>query len=448
MQSIKKFLITLLTACMFITIMPSSLFAQSNSNEKVTMTISTARQWNRFAANVRNGNTYAGKLIKLTADITFDESTLLDFGTAGTGNAAFSGTFDGNNHSIKGIDYILNDIYSSGESAGLFPYLSESGIIKNLSVKDSKIKAEDSEYCGMIAGTNYGIIDNCNTINSEVIGGNATGGIAGCNNNIISNCSNSGTVLCNNTGSSFTHIKTIVGGIAGYNVKNIYNCYNVGNISSIYNFNRTSSTGYYTNACMAGGIVGKNIHGAVINNCYNTGKIEAINNYDETDAYHSGIAGIDDEGIIRNCYWDEVIALLPYNSDNSNTNETNVRSMTLSDMCGKSFVNILNAKRGSQSTWSRWIYTGDTPIHAPTYEVKFIKVTNGLSKTNYSYANEGQTVTLTISPKSKTYKKITVTIKSDSGKTIKATKKNTYGTKYTFKMPDSSVKVTINCKKK
>ena len=182
----------------------------------------------------------------------------------------------------------------------------------------------------------------------------------------------------------------------------------------------------------------------MINNCYSTGKLEATSLNEK--ASYAGIAGLEHGGIIRNCYWDEETALLPYNG--SDTNETNVQSMTLSDMCSQSFADTLNVKRGSQSTWSKWLYTGDTPVHAPVYEIQYGKVTNGSAKTNFSYANAGQTVTLTISPKSNTYKNIIVTVKSSTGSSINTIKKNNAGTKYKFEMPDNPVKVTVKCKKK
>ena len=56
--------------------------------------ISTTSQWNLFADNVNNGNTYSGKYFALGADITI--STMV-----GTNDYPFGGTFNGNGHTMK-----------------------------------------------------------------------------------------------------------------------------------------------------------------------------------------------------------------------------------------------------------------------------------------------------------------------------------------------------------
>ena len=56
--------------------------------------ISTAWQWNLFASNVNNGNSYSGKYFVLGADINV--STM-----AGTNDTPFGGTFDGDGHTMN-----------------------------------------------------------------------------------------------------------------------------------------------------------------------------------------------------------------------------------------------------------------------------------------------------------------------------------------------------------
>jgi uncharacterized repeat protein (TIGR02543 family) len=56
--------------------------------------ISTAWQWNLFASNVNNGNSYSGKYFVLGADINV--STM-----AGTYDTPFGGTFDGDGHTMN-----------------------------------------------------------------------------------------------------------------------------------------------------------------------------------------------------------------------------------------------------------------------------------------------------------------------------------------------------------
>lgn len=55
--------------------------------------ISSDGEWNLFANNVNNGNTYSGKHLRLDADINVSIM-------AGTNDSPFSGTFDGNCHTM------------------------------------------------------------------------------------------------------------------------------------------------------------------------------------------------------------------------------------------------------------------------------------------------------------------------------------------------------------
>ena len=76
--------------------------------------IGSADDWNTFAANVSNGNSYSGQYLQLTADIS---------ATTMAGNS-FSGTFDGDSHTITA------NISGTGSMA-LFNSLN-GGTIKNL----------------------------------------------------------------------------------------------------------------------------------------------------------------------------------------------------------------------------------------------------------------------------------------------------------------------------
>ena len=65
-----------------------------SGSEAAPYIISSTEQWNLFASNVNNGNTYNGKWFKLGADITV--STM-----AGTYDTPFQGTFDGDGHTMN-----------------------------------------------------------------------------------------------------------------------------------------------------------------------------------------------------------------------------------------------------------------------------------------------------------------------------------------------------------
>ena len=162
----------------------------------------------------------------------------------------YSGTFDGNGHTISGLNVNYRD-----KNGGLFCYV-KSATIKNLTVAGSVTHSSGN--------------------------GGAYGGIVGCaDSSTIENCTNRCTV----TGNWYA------GGIVGWSVdSDIIGCANFGNISSPFR---------------SGGICGK-VAGekdadgidATIRDCYNVGMVSG--------KYAGGITGQSDSGsidiLIANCY--------------------------------------------------------------------------------------------------------------------------------------------------
>lgn len=183
---------------------------------------------------------------KLIEDITVNEDLLTKINTddgtikvtddvyewtpIGTSGNPYTGTFDGNNHTISGL-YI-----SSGANQGLFGRCGKKendiiypGTIKNVGVIGSYIKG--GPYIGGVCGNiDYGTIENCyNT--GIVIGRDYVGGVCGCVSNAsctISNCYNTGDV-------SATGNDAPVGGVCGMSWGTIENCYNTGDVSATGN---------------------------------------------------------------------------------------------------------------------------------------------------------------------------------------------------------------------
>ena len=277
--------------------------------------ISTAEQLAGLAKLVNNGNNFSGKTILLTADIVLnDTSDWEDWensapknswssigSNSGNSKNPFSGTFDGQGHTVSGI-YIDSEDYS----LGLFG--ENKGTIKNIGVTESYIKGYFAASTGGVCGCNdSGTISNC--YNSGTVNGTgdyaSTGGVCGVNANggTISNCYNSGTV--SETGTDYTYVGGVcggnysgtisncynsstvngnecVGGVCGYNTDTISNCYNTGTVSGIGDFSNT------------GGVCGKN-YGGTIFNCYNSGTVNG-------NGYIGGVCGDNYGGTISNCY--------------------------------------------------------------------------------------------------------------------------------------------------
>ena len=159
---------------------------------------------------------------------------------------AYTGTFDGNGHTISGIYINTRENYQ-----GLFGCIGNkdgTGTVKNLGIEDSWIKGGDN--VGGIAGYSAWGMENCYNTGS-ISGGDNVGGISGQNSsNMIRNCYNTGSI---SGGSN-------VGGVVGYSGGGVTGCHNDGTVIG-------------SGSCI-GGIMGEGI-GAVsaISKCYNTGSV-------------------------------------------------------------------------------------------------------------------------------------------------------------------------------
>ena len=238
--------------------------------------ITNASQLYWFAEYVNNGNTSAKAILKenivvnknvLGADgkLVSDTSKFVSWTPIGSMSNKYTGTFDGQGHTISGL-YFDN---GGKQYVGLFGYVGIGGNVSNVGVVASYFNGSDD--VGGVCGYNYGTITNC--YNTGVVNGsNNVGGVCGRNNSSskIENCYNTGVV----NGSSY------VGGVCG--------CNNVGTIENCYN------TGAVNGSSYVGGVCGWNQDGT-IKNCYNTGAVEGSANV-------GGVCGYNNYNTIKNCY--------------------------------------------------------------------------------------------------------------------------------------------------
>lgn len=172
-------------------------------------TISTLEELQEFASMVSGGETFSGKTVRLTADISGLTTCI------GSSSKKFAGTFDGGGHTITAA--ISGTTYQ-----GLFAY--NNGTIRNLAVAGT---VAGSMYGGCICGYNNGTIESCVNYAAGTFTGSYVGGFAGFNGKTasITNCINRGTVTTTTSGG-------FCGGIAGSNSGSITNCYNTGTIGN------------------------------------------------------------------------------------------------------------------------------------------------------------------------------------------------------------------------
>ena len=280
---------------------------------------------------------------KLTDDIVVNENLVNSVGNLNSGSyrswtpignleatlgytCAFSGTFDGDGHTISGLYDDTGRTY-----AGFVGELSGSGTIKNLGIVDSWIRgyhvggvcgesAGTITYCyfsgtinvelanaGGLCGENSGTITNSYNMGkvSGISSGNGIGGVCGANSGTITNSYNIGTVSATdhaaggvsginsgtitysyNTGSVFAS-RYVAGGVCGQNDGTIRNVFNSGKLNS-------SSSGYYVRI---GGLCGITTSGSTLEYGYNIGML----NGDEYDPL-GGVCALP-EGSVSHCWY-------------------------------------------------------------------------------------------------------------------------------------------------
>lgn len=203
--------------------------------QDATVTISSEAQLRNFAAAVNAGDNFAGRTVVLTTNIVLDEDE--DWMPIGTLSSPFSGTFDGQGHTVSNL-YVNVVGAENGNVAGLFGCVGVSGTVRRIGVENGVIRVAtpSSEgidcYIGGIAGLNSGHIEQC--YNKATVLGNVqlafVGGIAGANGNIgggttyalVEDCYNQGRLFTSRT--SFSDMNYL-GGIVGINDGTICHVY-------------------------------------------------------------------------------------------------------------------------------------------------------------------------------------------------------------------------------
>ena len=291
----KRFLALLLVLTMVFSLMPAALAADTLSGsgtEDDPYLLATAADLKAFR-DMANAEASSKLCATLTADIDLGGEAWTPF-EGPTVGGAYAGTFDGANHTIKGLSVNL----TSNAGAGLFGTVC-GATIKNLKV-EGNVSASSSAFVGGIVGRTLtsATIDSCSfagTVTSTKKSGasNATAGIVGkvkTGTVTITNCANTATVNGNGN---------IAAGILGYGGSNkvtIENCYNTGAISGQW---------YASGICGSSTVKAQT---SSIRNCYNSGTITATNG----GGYYAGITA-NFKGTISNSYYANPAADALYN---------------------------------------------------------------------------------------------------------------------------------------
>lgn len=242
--------------------------------------IATADELKAFRDRVNAGEKALNAV--LTADITLNEEE--DWAPIGPTyyKVYYTGTFDGGNHTISGMNSV----------AGLFGSIGDGAVIKNLTIADSTVSAATGYGVGAVVGdtasnSNLVTLENCHVAKSVTVSTTSSsvriGGLLGRAQAPVKlvNCSNQAdvTVTTDGNGSS-----SFAGGLIGQVRKDatLEGCFNSGNITA------QSKTG-------VGGLIGQTNQGAaaiVLNNVYCTGNVTSTSSVSEYALNVGGLIGM------------------------------------------------------------------------------------------------------------------------------------------------------------
>lgn len=192
------------------------------------VSIGTIQEMNYFAMAVANGKDFAGKTVKLTADLNYSGK---EFFVIGDATHPFKGVFDGGNHTIRNIsaDKIIRPL-SNDPYTALFAKLNRA-TVQNLKLQDSDFSQSTGyqNYSGGIAAdATDSTVKNCTLsnvstdawFNSPVVA-HAGGGIT-LENITATNCTpgsgKGGTLLGYSDGATIKNV--VVDGVKSYDGTN------------------------------------------------------------------------------------------------------------------------------------------------------------------------------------------------------------------------------------
>lgn len=221
----------------------ADMFAGGSGLADDPVRITTAAQLKLLADRVNSGQTCSGIYFRLEKDLDLNGFKWVPVGN--TGGTPFMGRFNGNGHTISGLN-----VQSGNNDGGLFGYVSE-GLLTDITVYG---EVTSNQYAGGICGNaSMTEINHCIsyvTVNSM----SASGGIVGYYYNLDSSTS----FIRNNINFGAVSSDTSAGGLVGY----------------LYAYSNTSSNGGSVNVqnnCNAGLVSGGQYSGGICGTVYSNG---------------------------------------------------------------------------------------------------------------------------------------------------------------------------------
>ena len=338
---------------------PLPPFAGGSGTAAYPYLIGTETQLNSIGHNQR----LMDKHFRLINDL---DMTGMKFNTIAGRPYEFSGTFDGDNHTVSDI-LIEPEIFIGGRIGFVVTVKGNNAVMRNLTLVDPNLVSVWGWGVGSLVGMNDGgTITNCHAVNANVVGMSAVGGLVGGNlwYGRISDCSVTGSIAASDVmamiGASFgglvgentfwsdiersyTNVTVLggngngyVGGLVGNNViyGQITNCYALGSVI-------VSSTEHST-----GGLIGKEQGGTEMSHCYSGCTVTAPVGNDSIGGLVGRVGGSSEQ--YTACFWDSEI----------NPGLTGIGNET--DPCGVTGESTANMQTETTFTDAGWDFLGET----------------------------------------------------------------------------------------
>lgn len=288
-------------------------FAGGTGTQSDPYLISNAKELAYLRQTVNNGTSYEGSYIKLTKDIILNDISnyanwsnntrgLNIWTSIGTENNPFSGVFDGDDHTIRGM--YCYSTSANPTCVGLFGRIKGTfsnalwANVKNLTVSEAYVYAKGT-VGGIAATVSGGYTNILNVTFSGKLYGYTAGGLVGAlkvgdvgmGQVSIRQCKTSGSFESNETVyGTTTPNQSYIGGAVG---KTLYN----NGMLAIIGFENTASVKGF----VAGGVIGYTQCGQQVTSYNGTVDItitDCINRGDITNSHQNGTVG----GILGFCY--------------------------------------------------------------------------------------------------------------------------------------------------
>ena len=265
-----------------------------------------------------------GSSFKQTADIDASQTSGWASGSGfspiGNGSTFFSGTFNGNGHSISNL-FISR---GSTSTIGFIGYAGPGATITGVTLLNENFSGGSG--IGGLVGGSYATITNC-YCTGNVSGNQSVGGLVGNSYGTISNCSSNANV------SGYGYVGGLIGSVQSGNVTTSYSTGSVtvgtggwgGGLLGLVQSGQVSNC--YSTASIsgssAGGLIGINYSGTV-NNCYSTGSVSGSG--------AGGLLSYDNSGPVNNSFWDTGTS--GQSSSSGGTGETTASMKTYATFSG------------------------------------------------------------------------------------------------------------------